>query len=70
MGRPIGMTAPDTPLQSAGLFLENELEGDAFPASGRGTKPYSEADETTLKQRAGYPHDLKQAGDGQNAVHF
>lgn len=32
------------------------------------TKPFSGADETILKRRAGYP-DLKQ-GDGKNAVHF
>ena len=42
-------------------------EGVTFEQPVRGTKPFSGADETTLKQRAGYPH-LQQAGDGQNAV--
>ena len=56
------------------LTLMPRLEVKAGTAGGgvteqpvRGTKPFSGADETTLKQRAGYPH-LQQVGDGQNAV--
>jgi hypothetical protein len=57
------------------LILMPGLEVKAGTAGGegvtqqpvRGTKPFSGADETTLKQRAGYPH-LAKAGDGQNAV--
>jgi hypothetical protein len=48
-------------------LFENDPEGVTFEQPLRGTKPFSGADETTLKQGAGYPH-LQQAGDGQNAV--
>jgi len=48
-------------------LFENDPEGVTFEQPVRGTKPFSGADETTLKQRAGYPH-LHQAGDDQNAV--
>ena len=48
-----------SPGRLAPLF-ENDSEGVTFEQPIRGTKPFSGADETTLKQRAGYPH-LQQA---------
>jgi hypothetical protein len=65
----MGCPPQPIPRRLAPLF-ENDPEGVTFEQPVRGTKPFSGADETTLKQRAGYPHHLKQAGDGQNAVHF
>jgi hypothetical protein len=61
------MSAPAYPSAGWRRLFENDPEGVPFEQPARGTKPFSGADETTLKQRAGYPH-LHQAGDGQNAV--
>lgn len=58
---------PQLILRRLSPLFENDPEGVTFEQPVRGTKPFSGADETTLKQRAGYPY-LQQAGDGQNAV--
>jgi len=55
------MGCPPQPIPRLAPLFENDPEGVTFEQPVRGTKPFSGADETTLKQRAGYPH-LQQAG--------